>query len=89
LAADLMDTRLAACVQISGPGLSMYHWQGVLEQAEEYYIVIKTTPGRSDMVIDWLKQHHPYELAEIIRTECEASMAYADWVDASTSSETP
>jgi len=83
LAADLMDTRLAACVQISGPGLSMYHWQGKLEQADEYYINIKTTTERSDAVIDWLKQHHPYELPEIIRTACEASMAYADWVHAS------
>jgi len=80
LAADLMDTRLAACVQISEPGLSMYRWHGKLEQAVEYYITIKTTIERSDAVICWLKQHHPYELPEIIRSECEASTAYADWL---------
>jgi len=82
LTADLMDTHLAACVQISGPGLSIYRWKGKVEQANEYYINIKTTTEHSDAVIRWLKQHHPYELPEIIRTECDASKAYADWLHA-------
>lgn len=80
LTAELMDTHLAACIQIFGPGLSVYRWQGKVEQADEYYIHIKTTPEHSEAVIDWLKQHHPYELPEIIWAEYETTMAYADWV---------
>jgi len=82
LTADLMDTHLAACVQISGPGLSIYRWKGKLEQANEYYINIKTTTEHCDAVIGWLKQHHPYELPEIIQSKCVADKAYADWLDA-------
>jgi len=80
LADELMDTHLAACIQISGPGLSVYRWKGKVEREDEYYIQIKTTDEHSEAVIGWLKQHHPYELPEIIRTECEATQAYADWV---------
>ncbi len=82
LADALMDTHLAACVQITGPGLSIYRWQGKIEQADEYYINIKTSAKRSDDVVNWLKQHHPYDLPEIIRMECETTKAYADWVHA-------
>jgi len=82
LAADLMDARLAACVQIQGPGLSFYRWQGKLEQSEEYYLSIKTTPSMSSDVVTWLQQHHPYELPEMIQAELDTTKAYADWVHA-------
>jgi len=81
LSTDLMETHLAACIQISGPGVSVYHWKGKLEQTEEFYLNIKTTLACSDMVIKWLKKHHPYELPEIVQRKCEASKAYADWID--------
>ncbi len=84
LAHALMATHLAACVQLTGPGVSMYPWKGQLEQTDEYYINIKTSPARSGDVVNWLKQHHPYDLPEIIRMECETTQAYADWVHAET-----
>jgi len=80
LASELMDAHMAACIQITGPGLSMYRWKGKIEQANEYYICIKTTSECSSNVVRWLKQRHPYELPEIIHTECEATQAYAHWV---------
>jgi len=82
LTTELMDACLAACVQIAGPGLSIYRWQGKVEQTNEYYLNIKTSAARSDAVVNWLKQHHPYDLPEIIRMECETTKAYADWVHA-------
>ncbi len=82
LANDLMRTHLAACVQISGPGISIYRWKDKIEQSDEYYINIKTSAARGDDVVNWLKQHHPYDLPEIIWTECETTEAYAGWVHA-------
>jgi len=82
LASGLINAHLAACVQISDPGLSIYRWQGSVEQANEYYLCIKTTPARRSAVIDWLSQHHPYELAEITWSEDYATDAYAAWVQA-------
>jgi len=82
VASGLMHGRRVACVQISGPGKSVYGWKGKLEEAEEYYLSIKTTLALCVDVIDWLKQHHPYELPEIVWRACNATDAYADWVQA-------
>ncbi len=51
IADDLLDRRLAACVQVVGPIASRYRWQGALEQAQEWQCLVKTEadlykPGR-------------------------------------------
>ncbi len=43
IATELVDRRLAACVQITGPITSIYRWQGQIERAEEWLCVAKTT----------------------------------------------
>jgi len=87
VASGLIDEHLAACVQISDPGLSVYRWQGSGEQTREYYLCIKTTPARRSAVIDWLSRNHPYELAEITWSEDNATDAYAAWVQANVQSD--
>jgi len=82
LADDLIGQSLCACVQMIGPGLSTYRWHGKLEQAEEYYISVKTNHARKDQVIDWLQLHHSYDLPEITWTVHECSEEYARWVNA-------
>jgi len=81
IASGLVDGGVAGCVQTTGPGLSSYRWKGKVEQAEEYYLSIKTTPACRDDVISWLKQHHPYDLPEIIWTEFDATEDYAVWLN--------
>jgi len=80
LAGVLVDSRLAACVQINGPGISTYHWQGTLEQSDEWYLCIKTATTTTQTVVDWLEQHHPYDVPEIIWSRFACNQAYADWV---------
>ena len=80
VATCLMRDHIAACVQISGPGVSFYRWKGELEQSEEYYLSIKTTSLHCRHVIEWLEQHHPYELPEIVWSKCSTTDAYGDWV---------
>jgi len=86
VANGLLQSHLAACVQISGSGVSLYRWQGKLEQSDEYYLSIKTASAQCRGVIDWLERHHPYELPEIVWTECSSSVAYANWVHSETHS---
>jgi len=81
LAAGLMESELAACVQISAEGLSMYVWEGQVETSPEHYLSIKTSAANKDQLIDWLKEHHPYTLPEIIWHACDASDAYGGWVN--------
>ncbi len=42
IARELVEQRLAACVQIGGPITSVYRWQGKMETAEEWTCTIKT-----------------------------------------------
>jgi len=81
LAKNVMAARLAACIQITGPGESVYHWQGKLEQAEEWYLSIKTSKRKCPALVDWLMLQHPYDVPEIICMDGEATDSYVDWLN--------
>ncbi|MDQ6971569.1 MAG: divalent-cation tolerance protein CutA [Mariprofundaceae bacterium] len=84
LARRLVEKRLAACVQINGPGCSVYHWHGELQETDEYFLSIKALPEHQDEIIRWLERHHPYDTPEVIVLQGQAAKAYADWVTQST-----
>ena len=42
IARELVEGRLAACVQVIGPVLSTYRWKGRVETAEEWQCWAKT-----------------------------------------------
>lgn len=81
LARDMIAAGMAACIQITGPGESIYRWQGNIEQAEEWYLNIKTSYKKYPALVDWLMQQHPYDVPEIICTEVHATDSYADWLN--------
>lgn len=81
LARQIVEARLAACVQVGAPVESFYRWQGTVEQTHETPLLIKTTPARYAALESFLQQHHPYTLPEIITlNEVHGSSAYLDWV---------
>lgn len=86
IAKGLLQERLAACVQIDSPIISHYVWDGQSCSEKEFRVVIKTTSERTDEVIDWLAQNHPYDEPQIVVLPVEkASPGYARWVAESTS----
>lgn len=80
LAEKSVSSQLGACAQISGPGESLYHWQGRLRREQEWYLEIKTSRDKCEALMDLLKQQHPYELPEIVCVEADASDEYAGWL---------
>jgi periplasmic divalent cation tolerance protein len=81
LADHLLQSRLAACVNILAPCRSRYRWQGRLESAEEVPLLIKTTAGAYPRLEAALRERHPYELPEIIAVPlCRGLPAYLQWV---------
>ncbi|HEY5311203.1 MAG TPA: divalent-cation tolerance protein CutA, partial [Pirellulales bacterium] len=42
LARQLVERRLAACVQVTGPVTSTYWWQGAIETATEWRCTVKS-----------------------------------------------
>lgn len=85
LARALIDSRLAACVSVLAPCVSIYRWQGAIEQADEVPVLIKTTARRYEQLESALRAGHPYELPEIIAVPvCQGLPGYLGWVAAET-----
>lgn len=82
IAKYLVEQKLAACVQISGPIESIYRWKGKVETANEYLCLIKTRESLCGMVEAAIKQLHPYETPEIIAVPIiKGSREYWKWLD--------
>jgi periplasmic divalent cation tolerance protein len=80
LAAALVGEKLAACVNVHGPMLSIYRWKGAVEHDAERQIVIKTTRARLPAIEARLRTLHPYELPELVVIAAQSSEAYGRWV---------
>jgi periplasmic divalent cation tolerance protein len=81
IAQALVEARLAACAQVLGPIVSRYWWEGVVEVAEEWLCVAKTTAGRYPEVEAAIREHHSYAVPEIVALAVvAASPSYLDWV---------
>jgi periplasmic divalent cation tolerance protein len=81
IAVELVDLRLAACAQVSGPIASTYRWQGQIENAEEWVCTVKTTSEQLAGIHDVLRRLHPYEVPELIATAIVGgSEDYLNWL---------
>ncbi|MGK7906176.1 MAG: divalent-cation tolerance protein CutA [Synechococcus sp.] len=82
LAGLVLEKRLAACVQISGPISSQYWWQGGLETSTEWLCMIKTSSRLYPELESVLLASHPYETPEIIAIPIFlGSPGYLNWLD--------
>ena len=85
LARELVDRRLAACVNVLNGCTSVYRWKGEIETAEEVPVFIKTRRALYAEVEAAIRSLHPYELPEIIAVSVVRGLpAYFDWVAAET-----
>jgi len=81
IAVNLVERKLAACVNVTGPISSTYWWQGKVEINEEWLMVIKTSAELFDEVSQAIKQQHSYELPECIAVEITDGIAeYLAWM---------
>ncbi|MFA6314079.1 MAG: divalent-cation tolerance protein CutA [Sterolibacterium sp.] len=87
LARLLIERRLAACVNILAPCKSVYRWREEIEEASEVPLLIKSTSERYGELETAIRNHHPYELPEILAVSAERGLPeYLNWVAAETSS---
>jgi periplasmic divalent cation tolerance protein len=81
LARQLVDERLAACVNVYPAMVSFYRWKGAVERDAERQLVIKTTLDRVASLEARLRELHAYELPEFLVLPVDhGSQAYAAWV---------
>ena len=85
IARAAVQTRLAACVNIVlSPVESVYTWQGKLEKAREYLVIMKTSAKRLAALEYEVKHLHCYEVPEFIALPIsEGSKEYLSWLNES------
>jgi len=85
LSRGVVEQRLAACAQVSGPIQSTYWWQGAIETASEWLCVMKTVTDRLDALVTYLRAEHNYDTPDITATPITGGSAdYLAWVAAET-----
>ncbi len=81
IAADLVDRRLAACVNLVPGVRSIYRWQGAVEEDAEVLLLAKTGRTRCAALAARVQALHPYELPEILVLPVDGgSEPYLEWV---------
>jgi periplasmic divalent cation tolerance protein len=82
LARQLVESRLAACVNVLTQIRSCYRWKGGVEVSGECMLVIKTSRDLFDSVRLKLEAAHSYELPEVLALPViDASPNYLAWLD--------
>lgn len=85
LAAELVESGLAACVNIGPPITSVYRWKGELSRGREVALGIKTSSRRYAQVEQAIVAGHPYELPEVIAVPITTGLPdYLAWIEACT-----
>jgi|688.fasta_scaffold316587_2 periplasmic divalent cation tolerance protein len=81
LAKQVVSNSLAGCVNILPNLLSVYQWQGKIEQQQEYLLLIKTHRDSYSSLEQLLKNKHPYQVPEIITIPINnGSSEYLAWL---------
>ena len=89
IAKNLVEKRLAACIQIIGPLTSYFQWQGKLEFSQEFLCLIKSTENLYQDLESEIKGLHPYEVPEILAIPVtKGSKEYLNWMDQELNSDT-
>ena len=87
IAGEVIERRLAACVQVDGPIVSHYPWDGKVEQSEEFRLCFKFLPSQSEALERHVLSTHPYDTPEwlVVRAE-RISEKYLSWATTNSSS---
>lgn len=86
IASELVEQKLAACVNILSPVNSLYIWRESLQDDEEALLIVKSRADLfEDRLIPAVQAIHPYELPEIIALPVIMGLKpYLTWIEQST-----
>jgi len=84
IAGQLVERRLAACVNLLPLGVSIYRWKEKVCRDREYLLLIKTSAHLFNEVRDTIREFHTYDLPEVIALPIEVGEEKVlEWMTAS------
>ena len=83
MARQLIESRLAACVQVQEGVHSIYRWEGEICEENEVLLSAKTVADKWVDISNFITSHHPYDLPEVIAyAPSKYEVLYGKWVQA-------
>jgi len=78
----LLEKRLIACANITGPVESHFWWQGKIEKANEFLVLMKSHQSLFSKLAKTVKQMHSYDVPEILGVSIvEGFQPYLEWLN--------
>lgn len=88
IARSLIDQRLVACANIMA-STSLYRWEGVVQEAPEIVMLLKTRRARLPQIEAVIRALHPHEVPCIVAFDISSGYhPYLAWVDRETTAMT-
>lgn len=80
-ATHLVESGLAACINLIPGMTSIYRWEGQLHQDAEVVMIVKTRQGRAAAVMDAIRTRHSYDNPALMVLSLEGgSPPFLSWI---------
>lgn len=86
LARAALGARLAACVNVTPGIVSLFHWEGTVQEEAEVTAIFKTTETHREALVALILREHPYDLPVVTWEQAGATHEAALWCEDATAS---
>ena len=82
---DLVTKRLAACANVHGPIVSIFRWEGDIQEDEESILIAKTTDDKVEALTTRVLEIHSYDCPCVVALPIASGhLEFLDWIAAET-----
>ncbi len=82
---DLVEKRLAACVNVHGPIVSIFRWKGDIQEDEESVLIAKTTEDKVEALAARVLEIHSYDCPCVVALPIASGHSqFLNWIAAET-----